>query len=132
MASKPSKNTVCVRVCVCDCKKKKGGDCFVLLLCPFLGDMEFMLYLLLPYVIYNFPSPPCCKKQLGACLRFRSVPREGMSAGGGGGVGEWRGSANILNDPLSLSPRLHGGGSDPQRVGSHRDQGARHVKELHR
>lgn len=28
---------LCVHVCACDCKKKKGGD-FVLLRCPFLGD----------------------------------------------------------------------------------------------
>lgn len=115
-------------VCVCVTVKKKGGDCFVLLLCPFLGDMEFMLYLLLPYMIYNFPSPPCCKKHLGA---FEIQKR----ASGRDECWRWRwggGRANILNDPLSLSPRLHGGGSDPQRVSSHRDQGARHVKELYR
>lgn len=37
-----------------------------------------------------------------------------------------------LPDGCAPSSRLHGGGSDPKRIRSHRDQRSRHVEELHR
>lgn len=56
-------------MCVCDCKRKKRRGLFCPPALSFLGDLEFILYVLLPNMIYNFLSSLCCKKHLGE-MRF--------------------------------------------------------------